>query len=161
MARQPENAVNAAEAAMNAGEHAVSEATKAGERFADDTIKMGGKFADEATKLGERAVAETADRIEKASTAYGSAMEAALRAVQGYNTKLIDIFRTNTDSNIRLAQTLMQTRSPGEFIEAMGKSVRERVDLIADQTRELAALSQEATRRAIEAVAPGAKSARP
>ena len=132
MARETDNFANATEAAAKAGERAAAETTKAGEKFA----------------------AETADRIENASKAYGAAMGAALKAVQDYNVKLVQVFQTNAEANLRLGQTLMQTRSPTDFVETVSKSVRERTELITEQTKELAALGQEAARCAIEAIAP-------
>ncbi len=117
--------------------------------------KAGVKVAAEATKAGEGVATETADRIENASKGYGATMGAALKAVQDYNTKLLQVFQINAAANLRLRQTLSQTRSPTDFVEAMRQSLRERTELIVGQTKELAALGQEATRRAIEAVARG------
>jgi 3-oxoacyl-[acyl-carrier-protein] synthase III len=49
----------------------------------------------------------------------------------------------------------MQISSPADFVKTMSKSVRERTELIARQTKELAALGQQAARRAIEEIASG------
>ena len=141
MARETVNVANATEAAA-----------KAGERFATETTRTGEWAGAAAANVGERVATETADRIDKASKAYGAAMGATFKAVQDYNTKLIQVFQTNAEANLRLGQTLMQIRSPSDFIETMSKSVRERTDLVTEQAKELASLGQQAARCAIEAI---------
>ena len=91
-----------------------------------------------------------ADQVEGASKTYGAAMGATFKAMQDYNSKLVQVFQTNAEANLQLGQMLMQIRSPADFIETMSKSVRERTELIAGQTKELAALGQETARCAIE-----------
>jgi hypothetical protein len=105
-----------------------------------------------AAKAGERNATDIADRMANASKIYGAAMGVTFKAVQDYNTKLAQVFQTNAVANLRLGQTLMQTRSPADFVETMSKSVRERTELIAGQTKELAALGQEVARSPIEAI---------
>ena len=78
-------------------------------------------------------------------------METAFKAAQDYNSKLVEVFETNA-ANLRLSRTLMQIRSPSDFVETMGRSIRERTELLTGQTKELVALGQEAARRAVEAV---------
>ena len=142
MARETVNVANATEAAA-----------KAGERFVTDTTRTGQWAGESAAKAGEKVATETADRIEKASKAYGAAMEATFKAVQDYNTKLVQMIQTNAEANLRLGEALMQIRSPADLVETMGRSVRERAELVSGQSREFAALGQEAARRAIEAIA--------
>ena len=144
MARETVNVANATEAAA-----------KAGERFVTDATRTSQWAGESAAKAGKEVAAEMADRIENASKAYGAAMEATFKAVQDYNTKLVQVIQTNAEANLRLGQTLMQIRSPSDFIETMSKSVRERTDLVTEQAKELASLGQQAARCAIEAIAPG------
>lgn len=139
MARETENAANSNETAAKAGANVVAETATAG-----STVRA-----------ADRIAAEAAERIENASKGYGAAMEAAFRAVQDYNTKLVQVFQTNAEANLQLGQTLMQTRSPTDFADTMSKSLRERTELIVGQAKELAALRQEATKRAMEAIAVG------
>ena len=155
MARETDNFANATEAAAKAGERVAAETTKAGEKAGASALQAGEKAGASAVQAGEKFAAETADRIENASKAYGAAMGAALKAVQDYNVKLVQVFQTNAEANLRLGQALMQTRSPADLVETMGKSIRERTDLATEQAKELAALGQEAARCTIEAIAPG------
>ena len=141
MSRETVNAANATEAAA-----------KTGERIAAETTKAGATAGASAAKAGERFTAEMADRVDHASKAYGDAMGATFKAVQDYGAKLVQIFQTNAEANLRLGQTLMQIRSPSDFIETMSKSVRERTDLVTEQAKELASLGQQAARCAIEAI---------
>lgn len=136
--------------AANAGQSAA----EAGERLADETTKAGERAGASAAAAGERIAADMADRIGDASRAYGPALEAAFTAARDYNAKLIQIIQMNAEANLRLGRSLMHTRTPTDFADTIGRSVRERTELIAWQAKELAALGQEATRRTIEAFSP-------
>ena len=114
---------------------------QASENLSAETTVLTGRFGAAATNAGERLATGPLRRQ------YGSAMEAAFKAAQDYNRKLLEVFQTNAEANLRLGQALMQNPSPGDNVAAAGRSVRERADLIAGQTRELAALGQEAARR--------------
>jgi hypothetical protein len=158
MAQDTDKAANATEAAAKAGERLAAYAANTTEAVAKTGEKVAAYAAnttEAAAKAGEKIAAETADRIESASKAYSAAIGAAFKAAQDCNTKLVQAFQTNAEANLRLGQALMQTRSPADFVETMGKSVRERTDLVTEQAKELAALGQETARRAIEAIAPG------
>ncbi len=137
MAPEAKNALNANEQAAKAAIEAVQTGEQAG------------------LAIGKTVASETTDRIESASKAYGAAIEATLKAVQDYNTKLVQVLQTNAEANLQLGRTLMQIRSPTDLVEAMGRTVRERTELVAGQTKVLAALRQEATRRAIEMISAG------
>ncbi|RBP02542.1 phasin protein [Roseiarcus fermentans] len=155
MAQEVDNAANATEQAANvvaetakAGEAAGERAAKAGKRYAVETAKAGGQ----AGRVGERFVADTAERIESASRTYGGAVEAVFKAVQDYNAKLLQIFQSNAEANLRLGQTLMQARSPADFVETMGRAMRDGVELVAGQAKDLAAIRRDAARRVMEAM---------
>ena len=73
--------------------------------------------------------------------------------MQDYQAKLVQFFQANAEANLQLAQKLTQTRSPADFVETMSSHMRERIALMTEQAKELAALSQEATRSAVDALA--------
>lgn len=119
-----------------------------------------------ATKAGERATQEAAAQAEKAGKAASGAfeasgktasgvIEASVKGAQDYQTKLVQIFQANAQANLQLAQKLIQTRSPADFIETMSTHMRERATLMTEQAKELAALGQEATRSAVDALVRG------
>jgi len=53
---------------------------------------------------------------------------------------------------------VLQPRSPSDFVEFLSTHLRERATAIADQTKELAALGQEAAKKAAESLTPPPKS---
>ncbi len=116
-----------------------------------------------ATKAGEKVTKETTAQAEDASKAATGAfeasgraatgaLEASVKAVQDYQAKLVQFFQANAEANLQLAQKLTQARSPADFVETMTSHMRERIALMPQQAKELVALSQEATRSAVDAL---------
>ena len=114
--------------------------------------KAGERVTKEATAQGEN-VSKASGAFEAASKAATGALEASLKGVQDYQAKLVQCFQANAEANLQLAEKLTQTHSPSEFIETMTSHMRERVALMTEQAKELAALSQEATQSAVDALA--------
>ncbi len=101
-----------------------------------------------AAKIGESVAAQLAS----AANVYGGAFAGSLKAVQDYQTKLLQFFQTNAEANIALAQKLMTTRSPSDYIETVSSHMRERAAAISDQAKELATLGQEAAKKAMDSL---------
>ena len=106
-----------------------------------------------AAKLGENVAAQLAN----AANIYGGAFAGSMKAVQDYQTKLLHFFQTNAEANMALAQKLMTTRSPSDYIETVSSHMRERAAAIGDQAKELAALGQEAAKKAMDSLAQPTK----
>ena len=107
-----------------------------------------------AAKLGENVAAQLAN----AANIYGGAFAGSMKAVQDYQTKLLHFFQANAEANMALAQKLMTTRSPSDYIETVSSHMRERAAAIGDQAKELAALGQEAAKKAMDSLAQPTKS---
>jgi hypothetical protein len=116
-----------------------------------------------ATKAGEKVTKEAAAQAENAGRVASGAfeasgrtasgvVEASVKGVQDYQTKVVQIFQANAQANLELAQKLIQVRSPADFIETMSTHLRDRAGLMTEQAKELAALGQEATRSAFDAL---------
>ncbi len=116
-------------------------------------MKAGEKVTKEAAAQAENAGKAASGTLLSAGRAATGALEAPLKAVQDYQAKLVQCFQANAEANLQLAQKLAQIRSPADFVETMTSHVRERVALMTAQAKELAALSQEATRSAVDALA--------
>jgi hypothetical protein len=101
-----------------------------------------------AAKIGENMAAQLAS----AANVYGGAFAGSFKAVQDYQTKLLHFFQTNAEANMHLAQKLMTTRSPSDFIETVSSHMRERAAAIGDQAKELASLGQEAAKKAMDSL---------
>ncbi len=116
-------------------------------------MKAGEKVTKEAAAQAENAGKAASGTLLSAGRAATGALEAPLKAVQDYQAKLVQCFQANAEANLQLAQKLAQIRSPADFVETMTSHMRERVALMTAQAKELAALSQEATRSAVDALA--------
>ncbi len=116
-------------------------------------MKAGEKVTKEAAAQAENAGKAASGALLSAGRAATGALEAPLKAVQDYQAKLVQCFQANAEANLQLAQKLAQIRSPADFVETMTSHMRERVALMTAQAKELAALSQEATRSAVDALA--------
>jgi hypothetical protein len=103
-----------------------------------------------AAKIGETVAAQLAS----AAGAYGGAFAGTFKALQEYQAKLLHFVQENTAANIQLTQKMMQPRTPSDFVEFMSAHMRERATAIADQAKELAALGQEAAKKAAESFVP-------
>jgi hypothetical protein len=116
-------------------------------------MKAGEKVAKEATAQAEKAGRTASGAFEASGRAATGVFETSMKAMQDYQAKIVQCFQANAEANLQLAQKLTQTRSPSDFVETMGSHLRERVALMTEQAKELAALSQEATRSAVDALA--------
>ncbi len=110
--------------------------------------------AEAVVQMGE----DAATRLQSAANAYSGAFGASFKAAQDYQTKLMQVFQANAEANMQLAQKLMQTRTPSDFVEAVSSHMRERASALGEQAKELATLAQEASRKAIESIATPPKS---
>jgi len=100
-----------------------------------------------AAKMGETMAAQMAS----AAGLYGGAFANSFKALQEYQTKLMHLVQENATANMHFAQQMMQPRSPSDFVEFMSTHLRERAAAVTDQAKELAALGQEAAKKAAEA----------
>lgn len=142
MAREKETPADLPGVAMKAGEKVTKEATAQAENA--------GKAATGAFESSSRAAGGAFEASGRAAT---GVLEASMKGVQDYQAKLVQCFQANAEANLQLAQKLAQTHSPTDFVETMSSHMRERVALMTEQAKELAALSQEVTRTAVNALA--------
>jgi hypothetical protein len=142
MARENETPADVSAAATKAGETVTKEATAQAENVS--------RAASGAFETSGRVASGAFENVGKAAT---GALEASLKAVQDYQAKLVQFFQANAEANLQLAQKLTQAKSPSDFVETMTSHMRERIALMTEQAKELAALSQEATRSTVDALA--------
>jgi hypothetical protein len=106
--------------------------------------------ASSAAKIGE----SVAVQLANAASAYGGAFAGSFKALQDYQAKLLHFVQENTAANIQLTQKILQPRSPSDFVEFLSTHLRERATAITDQAKELAALGQEAAKKATDSFTP-------
>jgi hypothetical protein len=126
---------------------------KSGEKVTKETMFQAENVTKSASSAFEASGRAAAGAFENVGRAATSAVEASLKAAQDYQAKLVQCFQANADANLQLAQKLRQTRSPADFVETMTAHMRDRIGLMTEQAKELAEVSQAATRNVVDALA--------
>jgi phasin len=100
----------------------------------------------------EKGATRSKEAIEKMSAASGQAAEvmqscylAAVKGVQDYNNKLIEFTHANTKTAFDFAQRMSSVKSPSEFVELSTDLAQQQLTTLTEQTKQLAALAQQAT----------------
>ncbi len=101
-----------------------------------------------AAKMGE----DMTSQFANAANLYGGAFGASFKAVQDYQTRLMQFFQANAEANVRFTQKLMEARSPSDFVQFVSSHMRDRAVAMGEQAKELASLSQEASQTAMESL---------
>ena len=94
--------------------------------------------AKEAYEKMNAATAEATDLIRKSCST-------AVEGAQLYNSKLLEFAQTNLKVAFDFAQKLMGVKSPSEFMELSPEHARKQLEILTEQTKELAALGQKVT----------------
>jgi phasin len=81
---------------------------------------------------------ETADLIR-------NSYSTAVKGMQDYNNKVMEFARANTDASFDFVQRLSSVKSSSVFVELWTEYVRNQVETLTEQSRQLVALAQKAT----------------
>jgi phasin len=85
------------------------------------------------------------DPMTAATTQATAFCTTAAKGAQDYNNKIIEFARTNTNAAFDFLQQLSGVKSPSEFMELSTAHARKQFEILAEQTKELAALAQKVT----------------
>ena len=103
-------------------------------------------------EVAEKGVAQSKEVFEKMSAVSGQAADvmqhcysAAVKGMQDYNNKLLEITHANTKAAFDFAQRMSGVKSPSEFLELSTEHAQQQLTTMTEQTRELAVLAQQAT----------------
>ena len=103
-------------------------------------------------EMAEKGVAQSKEVFEKMSATSGQAADvmqhcysAAVKGMQDYNNKLLEITHANTKAAFDFAQRMSGIKSPSEFLELSTEHAQQQLTTMTEQTRELAVLAQQAT----------------
>jgi phasin len=108
-------------------------------------------------EMAKKGAAQSKEVFEKMSAASGQAADvmqhcysAAVKGMQDYNNKLLEITHANTKAAFDFAQRMSGVKSPSEFLELSTEHAQQQLTTMTEQTRELAVLAQQATLAAAE-----------
>ena len=79
----------------------------------------------------------------------------AVKGVQDYNNKIIEFTQANTNAEFVFVQKMSGVKSPTAFIELWTEHARKQVETLAEQSKQLVALTQKVTRATAEPLKTG------
>jgi phasin len=102
--------------------------------------------------MAETGAKQSKEAFEKMGAATTDAAEAmtnccstAFKGMQDYNSKLAEFTHANTKSNLEFIQSLVGVKSPSEFVQVSTEHARHQLETMAEQSKQLAALTQHVT----------------
>ena len=112
--------------------------------------------------MAETGTAQTQEAYEKISAATAEATDlirkscsTAVEGAQVYSSKLLEFAQTNLKLAFDFAQKLLAVKSPSEFINLSTEHARQQIEIVSEQTKELAALGQKVTLATAEPLKTG------
>jgi phasin len=113
----------------------------------------------EVTETGAKQSKETFEKIGAATTEAAEVMtnvcSTALKGLQDYNSKLAEFTQTNTKSAFEFVQSLAGVKSPSEFVQVSTEHAKHQFETMAEQTKQLAVLTQQVTLTTAEPIKTG------
>jgi len=112
--------------------------------------------------MAEKGAKQSKEAFEKMSAATGEAADAmkdccstAIKGAQEYNNKLIEFTQVNTNAAFEYIQKLFGVKSPSEFVDISSEQARQQFETLAEQTKQLAMLTQHVTLASAEPLKTG------
>jgi phasin len=113
-------------------------------------------------RTAERAAEQQKQALDQFATRTGDAAETmreccskAVKSAQDYQKRLIEIAQTNANRTFEFAQKLLSVKSPSEFVEVSSDHMRRQWEMAAEQTKQLAELTQNLTASTAEPLKAG------
>ena len=91
----------------------------------------------------------------EAADAMKDCCSTAVKGAQEYNNKLIEFTQVNTNAAFEYIQKLFGVKSPSEFVEISSEHTRRQLETMAEQTKQLATLTQHVTVASAEPLKAG------
>jgi phasin len=102
--------------------------------------------------MAETGAKQSKEVFEKVSVATTNTAEmmtnfcsTALKGIQDYNSKLVEFAQENTKTALEFVQSLSVAKSPSECVEVSTEHARHQLETMAEQTKQLAMLTQHIT----------------
>lgn len=143
-------AESAAELSHRAAE-AAGEATGTLSDAAADGADAVAHAAEGTARVAEAAAREASRAVERGTEAAQASLSASADALTQYNAKVMEVMRSNLAATTELFAALVQAKSVPEALSLNADHIRNQVEAMASQGRELAMLAQ---RIALDAMQP-------
>jgi phasin len=136
------------------------------ERLMDTNTKTAAAGSAEAKQqvraMTEQGAKQSKEAFEKAGAATTEATEVmancfstAMKGAQDYNSKLVEFTQANIKSAFEFVQSLAGVKSPTEFVQVSTEHARRQIEEMAEQTKQLAAITQRVTLTTAEPLKSG------
>jgi phasin len=113
----------------------------------------------EITEKGTAQAKETYEKMCAATTEAADVIKnsysTAVKGLQDYNNKIIEFTHANANAAFDFVQKMSGVKSPTEFVELWTDHARKQVETLTEQSKQLAALAQKATRASAEPLKTG------
>jgi phasin len=116
----------------------------------NDSTQQLRAMAETGAKQSKEAFEQIGAATTEAAEAMTNCCSTALKGIQDYNGKLFEFAQANTKSTLEFVQSLAGVKSPSEFAQVSTEHARQQLEMIADQTKQLAELAQHVTLAAAE-----------
>jgi len=103
------------------------------------------EFADKGVAQARHTYENAKAASEEATDLLNEIYKTAAKGAMGYNLKVIEIARNNTNTAFDYAYELMGVRSPSEFAQLSTAHARKQFEAMRAQSKELTALAQKVT----------------
>jgi phasin len=120
------------------------------------------KPEEQVRRTTERVADVSKEGLDRITTATSEAAETmrdycskAAKGAQDYHNRVLEFAQMNANSSFELAQRLLNAKSPSEFFEVSSDHMRRQWEMIADQTKQLTVLAQNATAASAEPLKSG------
>jgi phasin len=107
------------------------------------TAQNGSSQAKEASEAMTHVPAESADLIKNCYVT-------GLKSAHEYNAKVMECAKSNTEASFSFVQTLVDVKSPSDFLELSPDYPRRQFETLTEQTKDLMALAQRVTIATVE-----------
>jgi phasin len=110
-------------------------------------------------ETGAKQSKEVFEKVGAATTETAEAMtnccSTALKGIQDYNSKLVEFAQANTKSTWEFVQSLAGAKLPSELVRVSTEHARHQLETMAEQTKQLASLTQHVTLATAEPLKAG------
>jgi len=116
--------------------------TEASQQFRD--------MAETGAKQSKEALTKIGAATNEAAEVMTNCCSTALEGIRDYNNKVVEFTQANTTSAFEFVQSLAGVKSPSEFVQVLNEHARLQLETMAEQTKQLATLTQHVALTAAE-----------
>ena len=103
------------------------------------------EMAETATEQSREFLGKIGTATTEGASVLQNCCSRALKGIRDYNSKVLEFMDANTKSHVAFMQKLSGAKSPSEFFELSTEHTGRQLKVLAEQTKHLSELAQQAT----------------